>query len=263
MREKYPTFSERRACRLVQLPRSTKRYKKHRAEPPGLRQRLRELADERRRYGYRRLHYLLRREGYRANKKQTYRIYREERLSLRVRKRKRLVAAVRVPMPEPTVANERWSMDFVSDQLGPTGRRIRCLTIVDDFTKESPAIETDTSLPGSRVVRVLERLEILTGLPKVIVVDNGPEFTGQALDQWAHAKGVRIQHIRPGKPVENAFIESFNGKFRDECLNENWFTSLEVAKETIERWRVDYNRYRPHSSLGGLTPEEFARAAAA
>lgn len=196
------------------------------------------------------------------NHKLIYRIYREEKLSLRVRKRKRIASLVRVPMPTPKRANERWSMDFVSDQLGSTGRRFRCLNIVDDFTRECLAIEVDTSLPGDRVARVLERLAFLRGLPKAIVVDNGPEFTGKALDSFTFERNVKLDHIRPGKPVENAYIESFNGRFRDECLNEHWFVTLKEAQVRIEAWREDYNRNRPHSSLGDLTPEEFARTVA-
>lgn len=165
-------------------------------------------------------------------------------------------------MPEPTKANIRWSMDFVSDQIGTTGRRIRCLNIVDDYTRECLAIEVDTSLPGNRVVAVLERLQVLRGLPQVIITDNGPEFTGAALDQFADGR-FKLDPIDPGKPQQNAYIESFNGKFRDECLNENWFVSLKHAQEVCEAWREDYNRSRPHSSLGDLTPEEFrARSAA-
>lgn len=197
------------------------------------------------------------------NRKLVYRIYREEKLSLRVRKRKRIAALVRVPLPTPEKPNVRWSMDFVSDQLGSTGRRFRCLTIVDDFSRECLAIEVDTSLPGSRVARVLERLAITRGLPQAIVVDNGPEFTGQSMDAWAFEKGIKLDYIRPGKPVENAYIESFNGKFRDECLNEHWFVTLREAQVRIEAWREDYNCHRPHSSLGDLTPEQFAAQAVA
>lgn len=175
---------------------------------------------------------------------------------MKIRKRKKLAAVIRVPLPKPSRPNERWSMDFVSDQLGATGRRIRCLTILDEYTRECLAIEVDTSLPGTRVVAVLERLKALRGLPQVLVTDNGPEFTGQALDQFAHGQ-IKLDPIDPGKPQQNAFIESFNGKFRNECLNENWFVSLKHAQEICEAWREEYNRCRPHSSLGGLTPEEF------
>lgn len=149
-------------------------------------------------------------------------------------------------------------MDFVSDQLGSTGRRFRCLNVVDDFTRESLAIEVDTSISGSRVARVLERIGFSRGFPRSIVMDNGPEFTGRALDAWAFGKGIKLDYIRPGKPVENAFVESFNGRFRDECLNDHWFVTLQEAQVRIEAWREDYNRNRPHSSLGDLTPEEFA-----
>lgn len=164
-------------------------------------------------------------------------------------------------MPTPEKPNVRWSMDFVSDQLGSTGRRFRCLNIVDDFSRECLAIEVDTSLPGERVAKVLERLVFLRGKPIAIVVDNGPEFTGKALDTWAFQNGIKLDYIRPGKPVENAFVESFNGKFRDECLNGYWFQTLAEAQVRIEVWREDYNRCRPHSSLGDLTPEEFAAKA--
>lgn len=200
---------------------------------------------------------LLRREGLVVNRKLVQRLYREEGLHVRRRARKR-VAVPRVPMPMPLQANERWSMDFVSDALGD-GRKFRALTIVDDVTREVPAIEVDFSLPGGRVVRVLEQLGQARGFPNGIVLDNGPEFRGEALDQWAAARGVVLLFIQPGKPVQNAFAESFNGRFRDECLNESWFVSLADARETIEAWRIDYNRVRPHSGLADATPEEFAR----
>lgn len=222
---------------------------------------MRALAEERRRFGYKRLYVMLRREGFMINRKRVYRIYREERLSLRIRKRKRIASLVRVPLPTPTKPNIRWSMDFVSDQLGSTGRRIRCLNIVDDFSRECLAIEVDTSLPGERVARVLDRLAFTRGRPQAIVVDNGPEFTGKAVDAWAFTNGVKLDYIRPGKPVENAYIESFNGKFRDECLNDHWFQTMREAQVRIEAWREDYNSRRPHSSLGDLTPEEFAAKA--
>ena len=160
-------------------------------------------------------------------------------------------------MTTPSRVNERWSMDFTSDTLAD-GRPFRTFNVVDDFSRECLALEVDTSLPGLRVVRVLERLVAERSCPKAIVIDNGPEFTGKALDAWAYRRGVQLQFIRPGKPVENAFIESFNGKFRDECLNEHWFTGINDARFTIETWRRDYNLVRPHSSLGGLTPADFA-----
>ena len=255
-------LSERRSCSLVNLWRSTRQYQPRRKSDGAFRERLRELAEQRRRFGCPRLHVLLRREGWAVNHKRTERIYREEGLSLRLKRRRKRGAWLRVPRPEPSRPNQRWSMDFVSDGLG-LGRRFRALTIVDDYTRECPAIEVDTSLGGVRVVRVLDRLMEIRGLPEVITVDNGPEFAGRALDEWAYRQGVHLNFIRPGKPVENAYVESFNGKLRDECLNENWFTTLNEARMIIEDWRKDYNQFRPHSSLGNLTPEEFANQNAA
>jgi len=176
---------------------------------------------------------------------------------VRRRKRKRIGPFERKPLPKPTAANISWSMDFVADGL-IGGRRLRCLTIVDDCTRECLAIEVDTSITGLRVQAVLDRLADTRGLSKSITVDNGPEFYGQVLDQWAYRTGVELSFIRPGKPNENAYIESFNGKFRDECLNEHWFLSLAHARSVIEAWRIEYNTERPHSSLGNRTPEEFA-----
>jgi putative transposase len=250
-------LSERRACRLAELNLSTWQYRGRRKERPGLRERIRELAGLRRRFGYRRIYALLRREGWRVNHKAVHRIYVEEGLQVRKRKRKRISQGERRPMLIPEAANDRWSMDFQHDVLA-TGQRFRTLNIVDDFSRECPAIEVDTSLPGVRVVRVLERLGESRGLPREIVVDNGPEMIGKALDEWAYRNGVRLHFIDPGKPVQNAFIESFNGKFRDECLNENWFLDLADAREIIEAWRIDYNTGRPHSALDYATPEEFA-----
>lgn len=190
------------------------------------------------------------------NHKRTERIYREEGLSLRKRKRKKMTAQMRIVLPAPTGPNERWSMDFVTDSI-VTGRRFRALVIVDDYSRECPAIEVDTSLGGIRVVQVLEWLAETRGLPQVITTDNGPEFTSKVLDEWAYSRGVKLNFIRPGKPVENAYAESFIGRLRDECLNENWFITLKDARVIIESWRVDYNEGRPHTSLGGLTPREF------
>jgi putative transposase len=163
-------------------------------------------------------------------------------------------------MPSPQRTNQRWSMDFVTDSI-VTGRRFRALAIVDDYSRECPAIEVDTSLGGRRVVGVLERLALTRGLPEAITMDNGPEFVGRALDEWAYRTGVKLNFIRPGKPIENAFAESFNGRLRDECLNTNWFMNLNHAREIIEDWRMDYNEVRPHSSLKGNTPKEYAEAA--
>lgn len=249
--------SVRRACRALGLARSTCLYAARRTRPVKLVQEMRQLAAERPRFGYRRLHLLLQRQGHTVNHKLVYRLYREEGLTVRKRKRKRLVAGQRLPIETPRQPNETWSMDFVHDQLAD-GRRFRALTIVDNCTRESIAIEVDFSLPGFRVARVLDRLAETRGLPKTIIVDNGPEFAGQELDRWAYRRGVRIHFIRPGKPIENAFAESFNGRLRDECLNQHWFTSLEDARMKIENFRIDYNTQRPHSSLGNLTPKEFA-----
>jgi len=200
---------------------------------------------------------VLRRQGYTDNHKRIYRVYREEGLQVAVR-RKRKTARWRGGKPAASLArNDRWSMDFVSDQLAD-GRKIRTLNIVDDHTRECLAIEVDTSLSGFRVCRVLDRLVADRGHPARIITDNGPEFTSKVLDRWAYEHCVELQFIQPGKPVQNAFVESFNGTFRNECLNEHWFISLQEAKELIEAWRVDYNTERPHSSLGGKTPGEFA-----
>jgi putative transposase len=248
-----------RACGLVGISRSLFRYQSSRPEQAQLRARLTELAGQKRRYGYRRLHVLLRREGWLVNHKRVWRLYRVEGLSVRRRKRKRIASVERTPRVQPTGPNQRWSMDFVSDGLA-YGRRFRSLNIVDDYTRECVAIEVDTSLPGLRVVQVLERLRDMRGLPNRITIDNGPEFVGQALDAWAYRAGVTLSFIRPGKPVENAYIESFNGKFRDECLNEHWFISMRHARQLIEAWRIEYNTERPHSSLGYLTPAQFAKA---
>lgn len=249
----------RRACRLLKMHRSMFYYKSHsRDQQALLRIRLRDLAAVHVRYGYMRLCVLLRREGWKVNHKRIYRIYTEEGLAVRTKKRKKLVSKVRVARPVATNPNERWSMDFVSDSLHD-GRRFRDLTLVDQFSRESPAIEVGRSIPGSQVVAVLERLAITTGLPKIITVDNGPEFTGRALDEWAHRNGIKLDYSRPGKPTDNAYIESFNGRLRQECLDQHWFSSLEDAKIKIETWRIDYNEQRPHSSLGDQTPRAYAK----
>ena len=248
--------SIRKACLLVGLSRASYDYKPIADRDDKLRERIRELANQRRRFGCPRIHILLRRERLVINHKRTERIYREEGLSLRKRRRKKTAARTRVILPVPERTNERWSMDFVTDSM-VTGRRFRALVIVDDYSRECPAIEVDTSLGGFRVVSVLERLRETRGLPEVITIDNGPEFAGRALDEWAYSRGVKLNFIRPGKPIENAFAESFIGRLRDECLNENWFMSLKHARDIIENWRIDYNEDRPHGSLGGLSPNEF------
>jgi putative transposase len=241
---------------LVDLSRTAYGYHPDTGEDAALRHRLRELAAQRRRFGSPRLHVLLKREGLVINHKRTERIYKEEGLALRRKRRRKGAASARVIIPAPERPNQKWSMDFVTDSV-VTGRRFRALTIVDDYSRECPAIEVDTSLGGARVVNVLERLAEMRGLPEVITVDNGPEFAGKVLDEWAYRKGVKLSFIRPGKPVENAFAESFNSRLRDECLNDNWFLSLRHAREVIETWRKDYNTVRPHSSLGGLAPQRF------
>lgn len=248
--------SERRACRLVGVGRSTTRYQPHlRPDDAALRQRLCELAAERRRFGYRRLHVLLQREGHAVNHKRVERLYREAGLAVRRRGRKRCVAIPRGAAARPSGPNVQWSLDFVSDALA-WGRRIRLLTVLDTFTREALAIEVDTSLPGERVVEVLARVVGERGAPQELVLDNGPELTSRVLDQWASTMGIELRFITPGKPVENAFVESFNGRLRDECLNEHWFLSLADARQLVEAWRLDYNRARPHSALGYRTPTE-------
>lgn len=250
-------MSERRSCRVLSVSRSLLQYAPRPDRNTELRARLKELAEARRRFGSPRLYVLLRREGWTVNHKRVERLYRAEGLSLRRRRRRKAASHLRVVLPAPSGVNERWSMDFVTDSL-VNGRRFRALTIVDDHSRESVTIEADFSLTGERVARVLERLSLTRGLPAVITVDNGPEFAGRALDAWAYQRGVKLHFIRPGKPVENAYIESFNGRFRDECLNETLFRTLDEARHVIETWRDDYNRHRPHSALGNLTPEEFA-----
>ena len=221
-----------------------------------LQSRIVEIAYERRRFGYRRVQMMLRREGVVVNHKRTYRLYREAGLAVRKRRKRHGVAVPRLPLDQPRGPNEVWSMDFVFDAMA-NGKRIKCLTIVDDFSREAVDILVDRGISGHYVARRLSEIGRFRGLPLTIRTDQGPEFTGNALDQWATQHGVEIRLIQPGKPTQNAFIESFNGKFRDECLNEHWFKSLPHAREVINAWRKDYNEERPHSSLG-MTPSEFA-----
>jgi putative transposase len=249
--------SERRAGRALGISNSSLRYRSRRPAAEELRRRLRELAAERPRYGYQRLWALLRREGWEVNHKRVYRLYVEEGLKLRKRRRRSRAQVERVPLSAPTAADERYSMDFMRDTLA-AGRVFRTLNIVDDYTRECLAIEVDTSLPGARVVRVLERLAAAGRRPLHIVVDNGPEFISKAVEQWAARSGVNLRFIDPGKPMQNGYIESFNGKFRDECLSQHWFVSLDEARSVSEAWRVDYNERRPHRSLQHQTPAEFA-----
>ncbi len=254
-------MSERHACRLLGMERSTHRYRARKGERDAmLRSRLNELAAKRMRFGYRRLRAMLVREGMPANHKRVYRLYREEGLAMRIRQRRRIRWSGAAVKPAARQPNERWSMDFVSDCVS-SGKVIRMLTIVDDCTRECPAIEVDTSLGGLRVRRVLDRIASERGLPEAIVLDNGPEFRGRALAAWSEERDVRLEFIQPGKPVQNAYVESFNGRLRDECLNANWFTSLRDAQRKVETWRKDYNEQRPHSSLNYLPPAEFARTA--
>jgi putative transposase len=249
-------LSQRHACRLVGLDRSTLRYQRKRPDDATVRQRLRELAAERRRFGYRRLGWMLAREGHAMNHKKLYRLYHEERLMVRRRRGRKRALGTRAPMTLPNAINQRWSLDFVSDTLSD-GRRFRILCIVDDFSRECLATVVDTSLGGVRVVRELEQLGFERSTPRVIVSDNGTELTSCAVLRWATGR-LDWHYIEPGKPVQNAFIESFNSKLRDECLNEHVFLTLAEARETIEAWRHDYNHLRPHGSLGALTPTEFA-----
>lgn len=246
-----------RACGLVGISRSLLAYRSRRQVPEGLRKRIGEIVATKRRYGYRRIHVLLRREGWKINHKRTHRLYREAGLQVRRRSRKRIVQGERTPLVAARRPNESWSMDFVADALA-NGRRIRCLTLVDDFTKECLATVVDTSITGMRVARELDQVIATRNSPGSINVDNGPEFAGRALDEWAYQRGIRLRFIRPGKPVENAYVESFNGKFRDECLNEHWFPSLTEARLLIEAWCQEYNFERPHSTIGNITPAEFA-----
>lgn len=249
--------SESRACRVIGISRSVYLYVARRKDDRPLRMQLRELAEARRRFGYRRLHVLLRREGWAINIKRTYRLYVDEGLSMRTKKRKKRGSHLRVVPAPASRRNERWSMDFVSDAL-VDGRRFRALTIVDQYTRECIALHADFSLTSGKVRGVLDALKGLRGLPELITVDNGSEFASTEMDRWACEAGVRLDFIRPGKPVENAFIESFNGRLRDECLNCELFFSLDDARQKLQLWKLDYNDHRPHGSLGHLTPTEFA-----
>ncbi|TAZ64752.1 IS3 family transposase [Rhizobium ruizarguesonis] len=246
-------MSERRACKAIGFCRMTVRYETRRDDDHELRERMKALAHERRRFGYRRIHVLLRREGHLVNHKRLFRLYREEKLTVRKRGGRK-----RAPMLVPMVANDRWSLDFVSDQF-TDGRRLRILTVVDDCTRECLALVADTSLSGLRVARELDRIIEERGQPRMIVSDNGSEFTSNAILQWADRTKVDWHYIAPGKPIQNAFIESFNGRLRDEFLNETLFSSLAHARSALSNWRSDYNDQRPHSGLGWLTPAEFAQ----
>jgi putative transposase len=253
--------TQRRACSVLGFWRSTQRHQRNspgEEEDRTLTARLRELAEQRPRFGYRRLHVLLKREGQRINHKRVYRLYRAEGLAVRRKARKKLAARERVQKPAVSAANQRWSMDFMSDQLA-SGQRFRVLNVVDDFTRECLVMHVGTSITGADVARLLTKVLAERAQPATIVTDNGPEFISKALDQWAHERGI-VQHFnRPGKPVENAYIESFNGRVRDECLNLHWFQTLPQARLTVAAWHRDYNEVRPHSSLNDQSPNEFAR----
>ena len=254
-------LSQRRACRLVGAGRSTIRYRHHRSrDEAALRARLREVAAQRPRFGYRRLHVMLRREGIIVNHKRIERLYREEGLAVRRRTRKSLAPIRRGRPAPPHRANEQWALDFLQDALA-SDRKMRLLSIIDVFTREALALEVDTSLPGRRVVRVLDRLGGERPLPTQLVLDNGPELISRVLEQWAHQHAVALHFIDPGKPIQNAYCESFHARVRDECLNEHWFLGIGDARRIVEAWRQDDHRERPHSALGYRTPAAFARSA--
>jgi putative transposase len=248
--------TERRACELASLQRSTCRYKSRREDDPKLVARLRKIAEERPRFGYRRVHALLRREGFEVNRKRVYRIYRAAGLAVKRRTRRKLRAVRPMPTVAITRPNERWSMDFVHDYLGD-GRKLRTFNVVDAFTRECLAITVDTSLPARRILPVLDQLVWRHGLPESLRVDNGPEFISVAMEKWADQHGVKLDFIQPGKPTQNAHVESFNGRFRDECLAQARFPTLARARVEIELWRIDYNTERPHSALDYRTPKAF------
>jgi putative transposase len=253
--------SERRACSTLGADRTSIRYRSTRPDDTAVRMRLRELAAIRRRFGYRRLHILLKREGIIMNHKKLRRLYREERLQVRRRGGRKRALGTRAPMTLPQGPNQRWSLDFVSDAF-VDGRRFRILAIVDDFTRECLALVPDTSLPGLRVARELDALIASRGRAAMCVSDNGTELTGMAILRWSQETRVEWHYIAPGKPQQNAFIESFNGRLRDELLNETLFASLIHVREALAIWKDDYNTVRPHSALGNLTPAAFAKLSA-
>jgi len=251
-------LSQRRAARLIPVRLQTWRYTVTRDPQEALRQRLRELAGVRVRFGYRRLTVLLKREGWTVNAKRIYRLYDLEGLAVRTKPRKKLASRARVPAVAPTRPNERWTMDFVCARTSD-GRWFRTLTVVDIYTREALALVVDRSLTGIKVAAALSRLLEQRPKPQAISVDNGTEFVSKAMDAWAYGHDVRLDFIRPGRPVENAFIESFNGRLRDECLNSHVFGSVAEAQAVLDVWRDDYNRVRPHSALQDRTPVEWAQ----
>ena len=253
-------LSERRSCRLVQLSRTAARYQHNTNKDVELRSRLKALAERYPRYGYLMLHKMLKAEGLVVNRKRTYRLYTELGLQVRTKRRKKLVRP-RIPLSVPERPNQRWSLDFVSDQLAD-GRRFRVLNIVDDYTRECVGQLADTSISGLRMARFLDQIGLTRPLPRSIVCDNGPEMTSKAMFFWAKERVIKLSFIQPGKPTQNAFVESFNARFRDNCLNQHWFTDLNEARQLIEQWRIHYNEVRPHSSLDYLPPSKFAAKAA-
>jgi len=253
----YHGYSERRACRLTRQYRSTQRKPSTRDPRLALRQRMNEIARTRVRYGYRRIHIMLKREGWEVGRNLVYRVYREEGLVLRGKRPKRRKMPVhRQVRCNPKHSNEAWSLDFVADQLS-NGQKFRALTVLDVFSREALAIQVGQRLRGEHVVEVLNRLVRRRGAPKYLFTDNGAEFTGHLVDLWAYHHGTRIDFSRPGKPTDNAHIETFNGSLRDECLNVHWFSSIEEAQALIEAWRREYNESRPHMALGNMTPREY------
>ncbi|WP_154821100.1 IS3 family transposase [Enterobacter hormaechei] len=251
-------LSERRALAVVRMSASALRYAPRPDRNVELRERILALAQRHKRYGVGMIHLKLRQEGRLVNYKRVERLYQEAKLQVRRRKRKKVPVGERQPLLRPTAANQVWSMDFVFDRTAD-GRVIKCLTVVDDATHEAVAIEVERAISGYRLTRVLDRLALSRGLPKVIRTDNGKEFCGKAMVTWAHERGVQLRLIEPGKPNQNAYVESFNGRLRDECLNEHWFTSLLQARSVIETWRREYNEERPKKALGGLTPAAYAK----
>lgn len=253
-------MSERRACELVAIHRSSQRYRARRRDDEAVRARIVAVARRHRRWGYRMVHDVLRRQGWEVNHKRVHRIYVEEGLQIRRRRRKKLDRSLRRPIVPVERLDQVWAMDFVTDSL-VDGRRFRALAIVDHHSRQCLGLEVATSLPAARVVRVLDHLKGKGRRPEAIVVDNGPEFTSAIFGRWAEANGVEVRFIQPGRPIQNAFAESFIGRMRDECLNEHWFLGLDDARQTIEDWRLEYNQARPKRSLGRQTPNEAARRA--
>ena len=249
--------SQRRACEALSVDRSSMRYRSVRPDDASIREAMKKVASERRRFGYRRIHVMLERQGIIMNLKKLRRLYREEKLTVRKRGGRKRALGTRRPLALPSRPNERWSLDFVSDAF-TDGRRFRVLAVVDDYTRECLCLVADTSLSGARLARELDDLISRRTKPKTIVSDNGTEMTSMAILKWCQQTYIDWHYIAPGKPMQNGFVESFNGSFRDECLNETLFSSLAQARAAIATWKEDYNRNRPHSSLGNITPNEFA-----